>query len=252
MKKEAGISTSVQKYSTEDFDVAIISKRYLKKYYLNANFQNFDDPCELFNRVDSFIKKEGAQIIMQDFFGSCSLYNECINCLTRIFGSIDWPVTWIEGNGTEKHKITGTQIIAISGVPVVTPIRIDDRIVGSYYESDEGRICYLGGLLPDTMTHSNKEQASEVFQKIENALKSVGMELSHIVRTWLYIDKILDWYNDFNDVRTNFFNQKKVFEGLVPASTGVGVSNPESAALVAEVLAIKPLSAQIQIETVGC
>jgi len=251
MKNQTGVSTSVHNYSTDDFDVVIISKTHLKKYYINANFQKYNNPCELFERIDSFVKKEGAQIITQDFFGSCALYKECLNCLKKSFGSIDWPVTWIEGNGTEKNKITGTQIMAISGEPVVTPISIDNRIVGNYYWSDEGQICYLGGLIPENITHSNKEQAAEVFQKIENALKSVGMELSHIVRTWLYIDKILDWYDDFNEVRTNFFNLKNVFEGLVPASTGVGVSNPDSAALVAEVLAIKPLSAQIQIEKVG-
>jgi enamine deaminase RidA (YjgF/YER057c/UK114 family) len=95
------------------------------------------------------------------------------------------------------------------------------------------------------------DQTSVVFQNMEKALNSVGMDFSHVVRTWLYINNILDWYDDFNIVRTDFFNKRNVFEGLVPASTGVGVANPESAALVAEVLAIKPDSDKIQIEKVG-
>jgi enamine deaminase RidA (YjgF/YER057c/UK114 family) len=251
MEKEQNVATSVQKYSTDDFDVVIISKAHLKKYYLNANFKKFDNPGDLFKSVDSFIKKEKAQIISQDFFGTCSLYNDCIDSLTKTFGSINWPVTWIEGNGSEKPKITGTQLLAISGVPVVTPIRLNDRIVGSYYKSDEGQICYLGGLLPDNVNNSNMVQTKEVFEKIETVLNMVGMEFSHVVRTWLYINNILDWYDDFNEVRTTFFNQRKVFESLVPASTGIGVSNPASAALVTEVLAIKPFSDNIKIEKTG-
>jgi enamine deaminase RidA (YjgF/YER057c/UK114 family) len=95
------------------------------------------------------------------------------------------------------------------------------------------------------------EQTAEVFQKIDKALNLVGMDFSHVVRTWLYINEILDWYDDFNVVRTEFFNRNRVFERLVPASTGVGVSNPESAALVTEVMAIKPLSDKIHIEKIG-
>jgi len=251
MVKEPNVSTSVQKYSTDDFDVVIISKAHLKKYYLNANLQKYNDPCELFEKIASFLKKENAQFISQDFFGSCSLYTDCIDCLNKTFGPITWPITWIEGNGSEKPKLTGTQIMAISGVPVVSPIKISDCIVGSVYESDAGQICYLGGLLPDDVDKSNKEQTAEVFEKMEAALNSVGMDFSHVVRTWLYINNILDWYDDFNEVRTDFFNQRKVFEGLVPASTGVGVANPQSAALVTEVLAIKPKTDTIKIEKVG-
>ena len=250
MENETNVATKLQKYSTDDFDVVIISKARLKKYYLNANFQKFNNPCELFENLNSFLKTEDAKIISQDFFGSCTLYNECITSLKKTFGSIDWPVTWIQGNGSENQKITGTQVLAISGV-TVSPISIGEQIVGNAYESDAGHICYLGGLLPDNINKSNKEQTTEVFQKIEKALNSVGMDFSHVVRTWLYINNILDWYDEFNVARTEFFNQKKVFEGLVPASTGVGVSNPQSAALVTEVLAIKPRPGKVQIEKVG-
>lgn len=250
MEKEPIATTSLQKYSTDDFDVTIISKADLNKYYINANFKKFNDPCDLFEKVNAFLQKENAQIISQDFFGSCSLYKECLNCLDKSSGNVNWPITWIEGNGTEKPTLTGTQILAISGVPV-SPIKLGKQIVGTVYESDAGKICYLGGLLPDNIDRSNKDQTTEVFQKIEKALNLVDMDFSHVVRTWLYINNILDWYDDFNVARTEFFNQKQVFEKLVPASTGIGVSNPKSAALITEVIAIKPHSGKVHIEKVG-
>jgi enamine deaminase RidA (YjgF/YER057c/UK114 family) len=139
--------------------------------------------------------------------------------------------------------------MAISGV-ALSPIVQNGRIVGNVYESNGGLFCYLGGLLPDDVKNTNKEQTAEVFQNMNKALHSVGMDFSHVVRTWLYINKILEWYDDFNIVRTDFFNKNNVFNGLVPASTGVGVSNPASAALVSEVLAIKPNPGKIKIEKV--
>jgi len=51
------------------------------------------------------------------------------------------------------------------------------------------------------------------------------MDFSHVARTWLYLDNLLDWYDDFNVVRTSFFRKHDVFRGLVPASTGIGGSN---------------------------
>jgi enamine deaminase RidA (YjgF/YER057c/UK114 family) len=250
MENDSSKSTTIKKIKTDDFEVAVISKPRLRKYYLNACFEKFDDPCQLFESVNTFLKEEDAKIITQDFFGSCSLYDECIHSLEKVFGGINWPVTWIEGNESKTKKITGTQIMAISGVSL-TPITLDNHIVGNTYKSDGGQICYLGGLLPTETSHSNKAQTSEVFNSMEKALNMVGMNFSNVVRTWLYINNILDWYEDFNVVRTDYFNKKNVFEGLVPASTGVGVANPASAALVAEVLAIKPDSDKIRIEKVG-
>lgn len=66
------------------------------------------------------------------------------------------------------------------------------------------------------------------------------MELPNLVRTWLYLDHILDWYDDFNRVRNTFFERNGVFDGLVPASTGIGCANPHGSALVAKGLAVLP------------
>jgi len=249
MEKALNGSTTVKKTLTDDFEVVIVAKAHLKKYYLNANLQTTDDPCILFEKVAKFLKEENAQITTQDFFGNCSSYTRYLSCLKQVFGEIIWPVTWIEGYGSEHDGMTGTQLYAISGV-AVEPIKIDDQIVGNLFETADAQICCLGNVLPDDVTLSNAEQTAMVFNKINSSLKLAGMDFSNVVRTWLYIDKILDWYDDFNVVRTKFFNENNVFKGLVPASTGVGVANPANAALVAEVLAIKKTNGNVKIAPV--
>jgi len=83
-----------------------------------------------------------------------------------------------------------------------------------------------------------------VLERLERVLGRVGMSFADVARTWFYNDRILDWYDDFNRVRTAFFQQRDVFSGLVPASTGIGGGNLPGAALVAEALALRPLDAQ--------
>jgi enamine deaminase RidA (YjgF/YER057c/UK114 family) len=242
-------STLIEKFSTDNFDVVVVSRGKIKKYYINSSLSRRDNPCDLIKDIHDYVQSEHAQILNQDFFGSCNLYDKCMDKLGEVFGEIKWPVTWIEGYGSDKEHVTGTQIYAVAGA-AVTPIKINGTVVGNVFENDDATILTLGGLLPDNLDASNKEQTKEVFEKMEDALKVAGMDFSHVVRTWLYVNDILDWYDDFNEVRTKFFDERKVFDGLVPASTGIGVANPSSAALVAEVIAVKSNSDNVTIEKV--
>ncbi len=72
------------------------------------------------------------------------------------------------------------------------------------------------------------------------------MDFSRVLRTWFYNDDILGWYADFNRVRTAFFKDHGVFDGLVPASTGIGARNPFGAALTASLIAVKPKNTDVK------
>jgi enamine deaminase RidA (YjgF/YER057c/UK114 family) len=74
----------------------------------------------------------------------------------------------------------------------------------------------------------------------EKALAAAGMEFGDVVRTWFFLDSILEWYGDFNGTRDAFFRPRGVFDGLVPASTGMGGRNPAGAALEMGLLAVRP------------
>lgn len=130
------------------------------------------------------------------------------------------------------------------------PLRLDGHILGSLFEDDYAEYCVLGDLRPKDVAASHSLQARSVFEGIEEAIRLAGMDLSHIVRTWFFLDTILDWYSDFNSVRTGFFSERGMFERFLPASTGVGTSNAGGAALVADVLAMKPKDGRLNIREV--
>jgi enamine deaminase RidA (YjgF/YER057c/UK114 family) len=114
----------------------------------------------------------------------------------------------------------------------------------------EARVFSMADIRPTDTRRSRAQQTREVFEKMEAALQDEGMTFANVVRTWFHLDDILAWYDEFNAVRNMFFTERNVFNGIVPASTGVGTANKHGAALVGAVLAIKPRSDRVQIEAV--
>lgn len=126
------------------------------------------------------------------------------------------------------------------------PVMDGDRLIGTLHESAEATYCFFEEIVPADLTASREDQTISIFETIARVLSAEGMEFRHLVRTWFYLDKILDWYDGFNHARTPFLKAHGAFDGLVPASTGIGIANRFGAAAVAGALAIKPKGATVQ------
>lgn len=122
-------------------------------------------------------------------------------------------------------------------------IRDQNRVVGMRYETSDAITCYLYDLVSSELNAPGGVQTTHVFETIERILKAEGMEFSHLVRTWFYMDRILDWYDEFNQARTQFLSEhQRLNSGVLPASTGIGIANQFGAGIIAGALAIKPKS----------
>jgi len=142
----------------------------------------------------------------------------------------------------------GMQIAAAAGVERA-PLFLDGEIAGYLLEDAEARYCILGGLKPRDAQSSREQQTEEVFAAIEKTLARVEMGFDHVVRTWFYNEKILEWYSSFNRVRTGFFTRHDIRR--MPASTGIGAPNPARTALVAKAIAVCPATDGVRIRTVN-
>lgn len=120
------------------------------------------------------------------------------------------------------------------------PVFDGGRGVGTIYESPDAVYCFLEELAAPRLDASREAQTTRMFETIERVLAAEGMEFRHLVRTWFYFDRIFDWYDEFNRARTPFFESRGTFDGLVPASTGIGIANRLGAPMVAGALAIRP------------
>jgi len=250
MTQCSGASAEVTKIVADGLDVFVLSRPCCKKFYITVHpREQQDEPYSMFEILASFLREHDARIVMQHVFGSCELHTDGIDALQRYCGQITWPVTWIEADGPSGRFLTGTQVYAISGA-AVEPIRLDGRIVGGTFEDDDARYCMLGDIRPANVGISRTKQARQAFEKMESALAFAGMDFSNVVRTWIYINDLLSWYEKFNEVRTRFYAERGLFSGIVPASTGIGVGNPTGAALVTDLLAMKSKSDNVQVRKV--
>jgi len=186
-----------------------------------------------------------AGVMAAEYFGP-DMNGSAETMAREVLAQIAMPLTWVQG-GAENEKLGGIHLRAVSGVDL-KPLALDGALVGTVVEGPYAVECLLGGVHgPDTSLPAD-QQAQATFERIEHALALADMDFSHVARTWLFLDDILAWYDDFNRVRTAFFHERGVFDRLVPASTGIGGSNPHGAAMVAGVYAVKAKHPSVTVQ----
>jgi enamine deaminase RidA (YjgF/YER057c/UK114 family) len=194
-----------------------------------------DTALTIVERAMSALRDTGATIVTMDIMGLPM--NDGLPLVEGIAGAITWPLTWIAEPNTPMAG--GIQIWAESDA-TVTPILLGKHIVGSLIDTSEATICRLGGLDGRIPTRTPVEQTEAVLNQMEDGLHAVGMGFGDTIRTWYYNCDIVSWYGDFNLTRDQFFTEHRVYEGLLPASTGIGACNVSGSSIVGGLLAVKP------------
>lgn len=204
-------------------------------FFITATPVADETPRALFQSMADAVSELDARIVSLEVFG---VAGKEMPAFHETFGDVDWPVTWLEEGCDQPAPLYGIQAWAVTDADV-EPLVVDGRVVGSVFDMEDVQYCRLGGLVPENLSQSRPEQAQGVFSLMQRSLAEAGMDFSHVVRTWFYNHEMLQWYGEFNKVRTAFFKEHGVFDGLVPASTGIGGRNAAGAALTAGLLAMK-------------
>jgi enamine deaminase RidA (YjgF/YER057c/UK114 family) len=158
------------------------------------------------------------------------------------------PLTWVLGQ-VAAPGLGGVYLHALSGTET-RPVVLDGQRIGTCWDGPYATECLLAGLCATDTTAPRPVQARATYERMEEALALVGMDFSHVARTWLFLDDILSWYGEFNRVRTDFFTERGVFDRLVPASTGIGGSNPAGAAMITGLYAVLPRHEAVEVQAV--
>ena len=220
-------------------DATIVKRNGYREFHITHRPLPGERPLLWSWRLDSFLREHAAVIARQDVFGTADGCAEVRRRLGRLTKA-NWPITCLATAPYSDSNIAGMHMLAISGAPLKTVV-VDGHPIARVFSDGWARHCVLGDLRPRACDATRSSQAAQVYQELEDALARAGFTLPDIVRTWLFIDNILDWYKDFNEVRTEIFTQNGLFSHLVPASTGIGAGNLHGAALVAGAWAIQPL-----------
>lgn len=196
---------------------------------------------ELFRRLATKLWELDSTVVSLILFGRASESNAAMQAMGRVFGNVEWPITWIDGAACDDNAVAGVQAFAFSGD--VHRLRIGGRVVGSVFEDGAFRHCWLGGLTADQTDCPRADQTKQTLDQLQKCLSKSGFLLGDVIRTWFYLEDLLAWYDDFNRVRTQFYSGISFRTGSLPASTGIGARNPAGSALVAGAWAVQPLDA---------
>jgi len=210
-----------------------------------------DGADELLAQVAAAVAEWGIQPIQEKLYGLSSARNAILKkreaAYRREMLDLSVPVTWIQGMPLQEGEFVGLQIWGIvphdnqSGVTTVTNAATGS---GRLWTGDGFRMLHLPsirGLKPGgALAGDAPAQADQMFTNAELGLKAHGMGYCNVARTWIYIARLLEWYGDFNRVRTAHY-QPAGFgtEGgaAFPASTGIQARSGDEECLM-DVLAL--------------
>lgn len=231
---------NITRQHSENGDVVTLERGVGLERYITGR-RNGTDALAIF---DDFPPASG-NVTAQLVFGGCGFHDAA-----KAKMAAAWPLLWVQGDVCSGAHVAGVQAFVLDGIPV-RRVHLENGVVGTAWSDADADYCLLAGILPLDIKADRYAQTRSCFERIEAGVKKVGMDFSHVVRTWFFLDHLLDWYDVFNKARTDFFNERGVFERLVPASTGIGAGNPAGAALSCGALAIRPKNGKVTIQDVA-
>ncbi len=232
------LDASVSRDHQPGLHVVVTNRGEVNEWFVLAYPLPGEDPMQVFSRAARALQERNAKILNHFVWHRKELQDEAKATWEAILGKTVWPVSWVV-DPVGEAPYGGTSIRAVSGMEVEF-LALRDRPIGATYETDFAEYLFLGDLRVDNPATSRAQQSEQVLADIMTCLNQAGMTFADVMRTWFFNEDILDWYDDFNRIRTAFFHEHKVFDRVVPASTGIGSPNGAGTAQIASLIAAKP------------
>ncbi len=162
------------------------------------------------------------------------------------------PPTFVEGRSCGSAPFAGLHAISVRPVPPNQGelIHRQGHIAGRMVEGRDAHYLYLSDVArfaPESSRQRPGVETGAAFEVAFEILESRGWRFGDVCRTWFYLRDILDWYDEFNDVRNERFEKIGLFnsdlKAMIPASTGILGSNPRVGWCTMDLLAVREAGA---------
>lgn len=227
----------------------------------NERYKPTDMAQAVYQKITDILNQYDLQIVHERIFGSNSLYDEIMlkrnEVLQKNGITEDVPITYIQGRPVWGEGLAGVQMRAVRSDKTnnkVWTIYDQDVPCGRGWNRNGATFLMLHSIhglnQGQKGENAREDQASRMFDWANRLLEKQGAGFQNVVRTWIYLSDILDWYKEFNLARNKQFQtfhllgdskEKSEAEKIyLPASTGIEGDNPFGAAGVMDVLAVLP------------
>ena len=197
-------------------------------------------------RIFGHLKRYNYHIAKVSCFGSLN-NREAFESEMKLHATDPFPITWVEGENCSESFLNGIQLWAVKADVKYLSTNFNAKAI--YFEDDDARYLFIGDIISG---FGNEEGAGypSLLKKVESFLLQNGFLFTDVIRTWYYLDDILSWYDEFNQIRTDFFKHTGVFKNGLPASTGVSGKNKMGLPTLMELLAVNPKSESVTVAEV--
>ena len=203
------------------------------QYYVTAAS---GDPVADFSTVAEVVAERQIESFQEKIYGLAGPKDEILGLRKAQYSArgldATLPVTYVDGTPLSSGKYAGVQLWGFGGGGKgggVSTVRLPGLTPGRSWQGAGVRLVYLPnlrGLERDgQLARSPTDQAKRMFANARIGLQSMGMSYRQVMRTWIYLARVLDWYGEFNRVRTEFHARegmvRKGHNSIFPASTGI-------------------------------
>jgi len=200
---------------------------------------------EIYRALASWFSEQKATGVQEHIFASLAQREAILAERQRLFGTEDdsqpWAASFVEGAPCDREGLAGVQLYAVAG-PACAPIYYDRSLCGVTFDHRNARHVYLTGISGAGNVGTRPQEAQAMFARADAVLQSTGGSYADVVRTWIYLADILQWYDEFNPVRGALYSQfaesRQTDSSWPPASTGIKGRAPGGAHCLMNLFAI--------------
>jgi len=207
-----------------------------REIHLPAVFSDETSARLELSRAREILEKLGAQTVSLEVCAG----SYADGAVSDFCAGAGFPVNRILPLSAASPVLGGAHITAVAGARVKFA-RTPRGDAAAMYSDGSFEYCRTFGIVSDVDRSKPFEHTMDNLVRIEDALGLFGFSYNDIARTWFYNDDILAWYPEFNRARTSFYGERKIFDSLLPASTGIGAPNPHGALITSGAIALRKI-----------
>ena len=225
----------------DNSDLISIREQYPEHsfFYLNFSISHERDFSQAIKELSSFLDQNGLEILTGFAFGLESFaFNGQLNKLSDL--------VLLQHDYTSGCRI---QLICTDSNKVEV---INNTVYANVKKVDHyGSILIFISNIHYEESDDRYKQAYSTFKSLGKILKNTELCCNNLVRTWLFLDDILAWYDTLNRARTTYYKEEKILDDLIPASTGIGLNNSHGKCILINALALHSLKGKNIIRMVN-
>ena len=198
---------------------------------------------EIFSAIAAELHSSGGRILQERIFLSPGAREVALAARADAYGDLDdgVPASLLQVSPGFCGRLSGAQVHAVAGGCPPQQIELDGAAVGRIFRADDYAFLTVSGLSAP-QAGAATEQARAMLEKAHAATRLAGGDMFSVARTWMWLGDILAWYDDFNAIRNEFFEERGLLDAAagqqLPASTGVGVAPAEGGNCAMDLVAV--------------